>query len=159
MAQAIARDRQILKAMADALRVVNAFDDVMTAGLPEAGNDFPSGVNKACVLELVSWVVSDDDTADSGAGEDMVREVLFTAWVSVRDEDPDTRDDEADRLACLVENTLGNTSFLSATLPGMTYFLHGEWQKPTHPERRIKLDGHTAYLIDSWQSHDADSDT
>lgn len=147
--EATARDRQILKAMADALVATGEFDLVTTAGLPEDGSPFSSDVGRVCALSLDGKPTENQLWCDY-LTTSLERIVPISATVMFRAEDADTRDDEADRLFCLVANTIATGNpWLGITVMRKTRMTGGEWVKAMPPEQRYKIPGQFVYRIPS----------
>jgi hypothetical protein len=134
----------------DLLEATGAFDGVYLAGLPEdrgqASDDRCAAAIEPAETELaVPW----DD-----AGADLLFTCRVHLTILARHEDPQTRDELAERLLYVAASILGGASLGPATLPGRTVVRSWVWQKPVAPERRIAAVLEYQYLVDSWPGLD-----
>ena len=146
------RDWYVLEAIRDRLAETNAFDDVYLSGLPD-GQGRGAGELKVAILEPADWDELDesDDEADV---QDTVR-VRFRLTLIVREEDPELRDREVDRLLNVAKNAINGQPLVpDQTIPGWTKLRKGKWEKAVTPERRMTVAGETAYWVDGETSHD-----
>jgi hypothetical protein len=134
----------------DLLEQTGAFDGVYLAGLPE-DRGIPSGDRSAAVIEP-------GDTALQTPWDDAGGDLLFTCRLNLtvlaRHEDPQVRDEQAERLLLVAASTLGGASLGAANLPGRTVLRAWAWQKPAPPERRIAAVLEYQYLVDGWAGLD-----
>lgn len=135
----------------DLLEQTGAFDGVYLSGLPE-DRGLPSGDLRAAVIE------PGDTTLDS-PWDDAGGDLLFTCRVNLtllaRHEDPQARDEMAERLLHVVASALGGATLGAANLPGRTVVRSWAWQKPVAPERRIAAVLEYQYLVEGWPGFDA----
>jgi hypothetical protein len=145
------RDRTLLHAIADRLRATGQWDEVLTTGPPEDKGASAASVKLAC-LELAAF--DEFDLLDDYASITQERNVRYTLLVLVRDQDADTRDDEADRLCNVASNALNGVSIAGQTVADKTRLRRGVWQPAAAPERRIVVQGEFTYLVDDFSLHD-----
>ena len=143
------RDRPILRLIRDALMASKEFDAVTTSGLPEMDGQ-SAGIARLGSLELQSSkeVVLFSDPYNVT----VERTVHFLLTVSDRDNDPDARDDEADRLVAVAANAINGNDFGGVTIVDRTFLSAGTHLPPMGVERRIKAAGQFVYLIPSWNT-------
>jgi hypothetical protein len=143
------RDRDILKAIAGLIRNTNQFDDVFTWGMPEFQGSSASEVKVACV-EITNF--EEHTQADDFAAIPQDRTIYFDITVLVRMNDPDLRDDEADRLVNVCANALTGQSILGQTVLDWTRIARGRWLKATAPERRVVCSSQCTYTVFDYTS-------
>ena len=74
--------------------------------------------------------------------------VTFYVTVCFRDDDPEVRDREVDRLQNVVRNAINGQVIAPAEcFPSMTRLNRGEWLPSFAPERRIRMTGEFSYSI------------
>jgi hypothetical protein len=144
LTKASLRDRGILKLIAGLLTATEEFHDVTTGGLPEQVGSSAENL-KLASLELAAF----EEVARWDDG-DIERTVQFWLWILVRDPDPDTRDDEADRLQAVAANAIVGQSVGGATFIGKTKLGRGVYEPARGVERRLKVMGQFAYEVPAW---------
>ena len=148
----LARDRQVLEAMANVLAAAGGFGEVTTKGLPAlAGGTAEVGSLGSLQLESFSrgqgWC--------EPTGVSFERLVTFSFTIEVRDEDQDFARSEADRLYCVAANTIGGQCFAGVTVCDKTFLEEGKLIG--FPEgARCTGTGRFSYFVFGWQSHNAD---
>lgn len=144
------RERDGRAAARDLLEQTGAFDGVYLTGLPEDRGQ-ASGDRGAVAIEP-------GDTALETPWDDAAGDLLFTCRLNLillaRHEDPQARDELAERLLYVAASTLGGASLGAANLPGRTVLRSWAWQKPVAPERRIAAVLEYQYLVDGWPGLD-----
>ena len=153
MAISTQRDRSILKLMRDALAATNQFDQVLTTGDPEQAG---ASADAARFASFEIHTFKEVDDYDDDGATPQIRTVHFTLYVITRNEDPDTRDDECDRLVQVASNAISGQSFGGATFPNLTRLGTGKYKPVTGSERRCEVAGVFAYLIDNYDAHNTD---
>lgn len=128
----------------DLLEQTGAFDGVYLAGLPEDRGE-PSGDACAAAVEPA-------ETRVALPWDDAAGALLLTCRVQLtllaRHEDPQTRDETAERLLAVAANALGGGTLGGAALPPRSGIRCWTWQKPVAPERRITAVLEYQYLVD-----------
>lgn len=146
------RDWWVLEAIRDRLQETRQFDDVCLSGLPDQ-HGRNAGELKVAVLEPNDWEELDesDDPADV---QDTVR-MRFKLTLIVRQEDPELRDREVDRLVNVCKNVIDGQPIVPLqVLPGWTKLRRGKWEPSKGIERRQTITGETAYFVDGETEHD-----
>jgi len=137
-------ERDIRVAIRDLLDATNAFDGVYLSGPPE-GRGERGGDRQAAAVE------PDETTAiccwDDVSGPS-VRAARATIILMARDDDPQTRDEMAERLLETAIAALDGRSLAGMTLPEWTGIRSWSWRKPTPPERRIEAALEFRYLVE-----------
>jgi hypothetical protein len=144
-------DREIRVAIKEALFNTNAFEEVLLSGLPE---DYGVGASDAAIAAIEPLKSVQADKWDDGPTGDLEVTSNIRITVMARHEDPQLRDEAAERLFNVVANTLNFQSFLNFTEPGQTKVTGWTWQKSKHPERRIQVDFKYVYLVPGWNAYD-----
>jgi hypothetical protein len=94
---------------------------------------------------------------DDGSGPaDIVRTVNYTITIMVREEDPEVRVRELDRLFCVAANAIGGVSLLDVTIPDLGWIRRGHYQPAVSSEQRMRCTARFAYFIDGFGNHDTD---
>jgi hypothetical protein len=142
------RDADAFSAMVATLASTGVFADVLFGTNPDrmsAGAD----LSPVAVITPEAWVEIDD--ADPNV---IVRHVSFNLSLIVRDENPEWRFDELDRLSCIALNALDGSDLGGGSLPSMTRLQRGRYDSNSrHPEQRLEVLGEFTYLIASPISH------
>lgn len=149
------RDRHMLKLIAAALVATGEFDDVRTSGPPEERGT-PSEESRLATLELKGW--REEDQSNDYAAVIQDRTITFTLVIAVRHEDPDLRDDEADRLCQVCANAINGRSFGGVNIPDHTRLLSGVYHPAQSPERRLTCQGRLVYSVSDFGTHAANPD-
>ena len=145
------RDRPILRHLAQLLRDTGQFHRVTTTGEVERKGESAEHY-KFATLSLTGF------TEQPWAGdpdEDTVvqRTVTYQLVIAVRDEDPDCRDDELDRLVQVAHNTLGGRSYSDATESEQSYLTGGRYLPAVSPQREAVLTGQWVQMVEDWNQH------
>jgi len=145
------RDRDVRNAIHDILLATGAFDGVWIWGLPE---DFGTGGSQlaAVAIEPQSSVL--EDRWDSAPGGGLVITSRLTITLIQRDDDPQLRDEAAERLFELTAGALNSQCLSGLTLPQFSRFLDWRWEKPVAPERRIVATFSYSYIVEGWTAFD-----
>lgn len=146
------RDDDIFQEIVIALRATGEFDGVHYPS-PSPEHGFAAGEIRSAVLTPIAsdW----DSQYDDGLGAaDVIRNVMYTVTVAVREPDPVTRAREFDRLANVVSNALDGKSLAGVTLPALTGFRSGRVGRLSSPEQQITLTGNFTYFVDGWSTYD-----
>ena len=154
------RDRQVLARLADVIAVADAagvggsgFHEVRTNGLPEDVGASAEHYRKVS-MDVVGWTER-DLFSEPGRAVTVERTAEIRVVVHVRDQDPDARDDEADRLANLASNSVHQASLEGWLVADKSHLRRGRYAAATGVERRIELTGQICYLVDSAAGRDA----
>lgn len=147
------RDRDVRRAIADLLDATNEFDGVYMLSLAEVSGRCAADA-RAVVIEPDSLEFSDPWSDGSSDGEPNTGALTVSArlllTLMVRDDDPDRRDNGAERLASIVSNTLNGRSLAGLTMPLFTRFHSMTWLPPEPPERRISTIFTYRRLVEPW---------
>lgn len=137
-------ERDVRVAVRDLLDATTAFDGVYLSGLPERRGERGG--------DLQAAAVEPDETAASCGWDDVSGSSVMTARATItllaRDDDPQTRDEMAERLLETARDALDGRSLAGKTLPEWTRIRSWTWLKPTPPERRIGATLEFRYLVD-----------
>ncbi len=147
----MSRDRDVRNAIASALELTGAFDDVTLRGLPEVAREGAS-YNAIATIDPDSSTQEDRwDSAETGA-------VIVTSRVMItlaaRNNDPQLRDEAVEDLFDIAADALNGQSLAGFTSPELTRFVAWRWLPATQPERRIAATFSYTYLVSSWTSYD-----
>jgi len=145
------RDRDVRNAMHDALAATGAFDGVWIWGLPE---DYGSGASQLAAAAIEPESSTQDDHWDSAPGGGLIVTSRVKLTFLQRHEDPQLRDEAAERLFDSAANALNGQSFAGLTLSQLSRFLSWRWEKPLAPERRITSTFTYSYIVDGWHAYD-----
>lgn len=144
-------DRHVLRAIADAIRATNQFDGVyrgiITDGAGKPADFAAIAVVYADNFEETSVYDDDDETQYQ-------HNFRFRVTVEARNDDPELREEELDRLYCAIANVINYKSLDSLTIPALTLIRRGNYGKPDHPSQPLELYGETAYFVDAPDLHD-----
>ncbi len=146
------RERDIRTAIRDLLEQTGAFDGVYLSGLPEDRGEAATDAQAVSIepSRTTSADVSDDDNGD----------LLMTCQVNLvflaRHEDPQVRDENAERLLDVAADVLSGQAIDGATVPGKTRLVAWTWLKPAAPERRIAAVLQFQYLVEGWTGFNTD---
>lgn len=145
------RERDFRAAIRDLLEQTGAFDGVYLSGLPEDRG------GSAAAAQAVSIEPAHTKGADASADDngDLVMTCQIHLVILARHEDPQIRDESAERLLNVAAAALSGQS-LGGALPGKTRVLEWSWEKPTAPERRISAVLELQYLVDGWSGFNID---
>lgn len=136
------RDRDVYEQMKEDLEAIGALSEViyLLPGLsPEAADRNP-------ILGLMprGW-----EEVPSGDGSRLIRTVRYQVWIIAIDQEPLTRYDWCDRLACLVQNRLDGSSLGARCLPALSVLRRGTLQAGgASNSLTVVLDGEFGYEID-----------
>lgn len=146
----MARDRDVLNAMAGLLAATNLFDAVVLHRRPESCE---VGADRSAVATLRRVSARRVQVCDSPPT--LLRTVTYELAVAYRDDDPAVRAEALERLENACTQQLEGVSLGGITLPRLTTL--GEWAddpKARHPEQRTILKGKFAYLFDQFGTAD-----
>lgn len=144
----LCRDRDVRRAIAAILDATNEFDGIYLLSLAEVPGR-RAGDARAVSIEPDSIEFSDPWGDDSDAAGMIVSGRLVLTFM-VRDDDPATRDDDAERLVYIASNALNDQSLAGLTMPPFTRFQTLKWLPPEPPERRISATFGYRWAVDSW---------
>lgn len=137
-------ERDVRIAVRDLLDATSAFDGVYLSGLPETRGERGG--------DLQAAAVEPDETTASCNWDDASGPRIMTARATIvlmaRDEDPQTRDEMAERLLETAIAALNGRSLAGKTLPEWTGIQSWAWRKPNPPERRIEAALEFRYLVE-----------
>lgn len=137
------RERDVRVLIRDLLEQTGAFDEVRL-GMPEARGS-SAGRLRTAVVEPVQTVRNDP-------WDDLAADPLMTCHVRVilmsRDDDPQVRDDVAERLLNITANALLSDALAAWVIPSRTRFRSWTWEDAVAPERRISAILEYQYLVD-----------
>jgi hypothetical protein len=139
----MSRDRDIRNAMRTLLLATNAFDDVLIGRDTE---DYAASAVGGNTCKIVPLEDRQKGMWDEGDELEMVVKVKLI--FGARNEDPQIRDEEAERLYNVARNTLNDVSIASLTMPAFTGFDSAKWMKPEHPSRQIETIFIYRYFVD-----------
>lgn len=145
------RDRKILKVIASLLRDASEFGLVTTSGPPEVHGQSAEHARLAG-LELSDFVET-SEYSDHDASY-LIRVVQYILHIYVRDQDPDVRDDEADRLYNVATNALSGVGYEADVIPERSWLRRGQYLPADGIERRLRVLGQFVYTVPNWASHD-----
>ena len=152
---ALSRDRDVRLAIAALLESTRAFDGVYLRSVSEVPGRRAGDTRAVCVEpDSVSFDApwGDDATAPSpGSGSLVVSGQLRFTFL-VRDDDPASRDDVAERLVNVAANVLNDVPLAGLTMPQFTRFVSLKWLPPEPPERQVSATFAYRYAVDSWNS-------
>lgn len=128
----MSRDRDIRNAMHDLLMATNAFSDVLI------GRDLedyaPGSIGDSCKIEPME----ERSKGMWDQGDDLEVHVKVKVTFTSRNDDPQLRDEGAERLYNTAKNVLNDVSLAGLTMPAFTSFDQARWLKPTHPARQVE---------------------
>lgn len=137
-------ERDVRIAVRDLLDATTAFDGVYLSGLPERRGERGG--------DLLAAAIEPAETAAScgwdGASSSSIMSARATITLMARDDDPQTRDEMAERLLETARAALDGRSLAGKTLPEWTRIRSWVWREPTPPERRIEASLEFRYLDD-----------
>lgn len=143
------RDYDGLVAIADAIRASGEFAEVRL-GRGCDRHAWPADRFPRAIVIPRDWVEEDEVDPLS-----LIRRVNFDVALTVRDEEPEQRFNQLDRLASLVMNAVDGLDLGERCLPSQTRIRHGRYDRRLkHPEQRLVLSGAFAYEIDSDTGHE-----
>lgn len=148
MPQSPYRDRTILKLVQSLLRDTQAFDAVLTVDIPESleGSDR----RKLAGLSIGGWKETTDFDGDPTPCERLVQ---FWLTIAVRHSDPESRDDEVDRLSQVASNAINNQKLGGVVAYQRTRLFKAQWLPAEGVERRAKILGEWTQLLDNVTDH------
>jgi hypothetical protein len=142
------RDCNAFAAVIAALDATNEFACVvfgMTANRRPVGSDLAP----VAVITPDRWSESDD--ADPSV---VLRQVVFSLTLIVREEASTYGFDQLDRLTCLAQNAIEGSDLGGGSLKTLTRVRSGSYDtEAPYPEQRVVLRGEFAYLIPTPNSH------
>jgi len=147
----MARDWDVLDAAKTLLEGTKQFDGVYRGALPELKGQ-AAGDRFAAVLSMRSW-----EELSESADPSVIQSTRRLKWkltLIVRDDDPEVRERELDRLLAVAEDALDGQSLAGITLPDWTYLASGVYEDPKPPEQRMTVLGQTAYYVEGWAGFD-----
>jgi hypothetical protein len=143
------RDRDAFEAIKTVLSATGEFAAVVF-GTP--ADDLAAGADQIPMAIITPNEWEEVDDVDPIVG---VRHVSYTLTLATRDEDPQTRFEQLDRLTSIAQNTLDGTDLNGGCVPALTRLRRGRFEtKPRHPEQRVILSGEFSYLISTYSGHD-----
>jgi hypothetical protein len=142
------RDRTLLKVVQALLRTTQAFDQVLTTDLPEslAGSDR----TKLAALSIGGWK---EETTFDGDPAPCERLVQFFLTICVRHPDPESRDDEVDRLSQVASNAVNLQMLGGVVAYQKTKLFKCQWLPAEGVERRARIIGEWVQILDSIVEH------
>jgi hypothetical protein len=142
------RDGNAFAAVIAALEATEQFGAVVfgtTADCRPVGAD----LTPVAVITPDRWSESDD--ADPSV---VLRQVVFSLTLIVREEDSASGFDQLDRLTCLAQNAIEGSDLGGGSLKTLTRVRSGNYDaEAPYPEKRVVLHGEFSYLIPSPNSH------
>jgi hypothetical protein len=146
----MSRERDIRNGIKLLLEGTGEFDEVYLGSWRERGR--PATDLKGIAIEPHSggkgtgW----DDELTGGW------EYPLKLWleIAVRMDDPQVRDEEAERLLGVIQNTLNGESIAGFTLLQKTYVTDWTWIPPEAPERRIRCTFQCDYVVSGDEYYD-----
>jgi len=144
-------DRHIMRSIKEALEATGQFDAVYR-GIITDGAGKPADFKAIAVIYMDNF---DEPTfADDEDDTQYQHALRFRITIEVREDDPELREDELDRLRCVVANAINYKNFSDVTIPGLTLVKTGSYGKPDHPTQSLDLRVETAYFVDAPDLHD-----
>jgi hypothetical protein len=148
------RDRDIRNAVKVALTNTNLFDDVSLTATPDINTEGASASCCGLIEPDGGELVPNWDSATVG-GVIITGRLVIT--LSVRHQDPELRDEQAELLLNTACNSLNGQSLGGLIFPQKTRILSWSWLAATHPERKIKCLFGYEYLVAAWNGLDVSS--
>jgi hypothetical protein len=145
------RDRDVRNAIHDALVATGAFDGVWIWGLPE---DYGSAASQLAAAAIEPKSSKQDDRWDAAPAGGLLVTSRVRITLVQRNDDPQLRDEAAERLFDSAANALNGQCFAGITLPQFSRFLIWRWERPTAPERRITSTFSYSYIVEGWNAYD-----
>jgi hypothetical protein len=127
------RDRDVRNAIHDALVATGSFDGVWIWGPPE---DYGGGASQLAAAAIEPESSTQEDRWDSAAAGGLIITSRVTLTLLQRHDDPQLRDEAAERLFDSAANALNGQSFAVA------------------PERRITSTFSYSYIVEGWNAYD-----
>ena len=148
----MSRERDIRTAIQNALAATQAFDGVHVFGLPE---DCGSSADELAMAVIMPRSTQEDDLWDAGPAGGVIYRCTMALTVLARNEDPQARDEAAERLLNIAMNAINGQDLVPGlTIPDKTIVASWDWQKEEHPERRINCTISVWYEVEGWDAQD-----
>ena len=142
------RDRDAFAAIVAALAATGEFADVAFGMTPDRT---PLGADRMPLAVVFPAGWDEEDDADPIFN---VRHVSYALTLVCRDEDPEGRYQQLDRLTSVAQDALDGSD-LGGCLPALTKLRRGRLDPSArHPEQRLTLSGEFSYLISTQAGHD-----
>lgn len=148
-------DRHIMRSIKQALEATGQFDAVYR-GIITDGAGKPADFKAIAVIYMDNF--EEPTFADDYDDTQSQHTLRFRITIEVREDDPELREDELDRLRCVVQNAINYQTFNDVTIPGLTVVRTGSYGKPDHPTQSVELRIETAYFVDAPDLHDEEFD-
>ena len=145
------RDYDVLDDVRARLVATKEFDAVYRSALPETKGQ-SAGDRFAAAVEHRSWEEL-SESADPSVIQS-TRKLKWRLTLLVRDDDPEVRERELDRLLAVAQDALDGQSLAGVTLPDWTYLSSGVYEDAKPPEQHMRVEGYCAYYIEGWAGHD-----
>jgi hypothetical protein len=146
------RERDARCAVRDLLDQSGVFDGVYLSGLPQDRGERCGDANAVAIEPM--------ETTESDPWDDVDGDLVLTCRLGLtilaRHEDPQVRDETAERLLNMAANALFGNTLGGLALPSMTRIRSWNWQKPRAPERRISAVLEFQYLVSGWNEFNID---
>jgi hypothetical protein len=149
------RDKDVRLAMKTLVEATGEVDEVSLKGLPtEWGSR--AGQYKFVVIQPDTMVQQDLWDGRDCTGLLVTSTCLIT--VLARDEDPQVRDELAERLVSIIINQIQGKQLALLSNPDHTRFVRARFLPPKPPERRVVMTMTYDYILDSWWAFDSDDE-
>lgn len=148
-------DRHIMRSIKEALEATGQFDAVLRGVITDAAGK-PADYKAIAVIWMDNF--EEPTFADDEDATQSQHSIRFRITIEVREDDPELREDELDRLRCVVANAVNYQSFNDVTITGLTLVRSGTYGKPDHPTQSLDLRVETAYFVDAPDLHDEEFD-
>lgn len=139
------RERDIRIAIRDALLATGYFDACYLNPAESESSEDAS----ACEIEPLAGSAESEWDAQTGGLYFVDSQVRLT--LLARHDDPQLRDERAERLLMAATNALRGHGFDGKTLPAWSVVNGWSWFDPEPPERAIEATFSFRYFVDSWQ--------
>jgi hypothetical protein len=148
----VASERDLRRALKDALDITGEFSTVQLTGLPEDVGFGASSLTAAAIQPGSTRMLTGWDAAPSG-GRCFTAQLLVT--ILARTEDPELTDDLAEHLVNVVRNAVdGRVMVPGFNEPDKTMATGWHWLPRVAPERRVAITITYDFIQDGWDSAD-----
>jgi hypothetical protein len=145
------RERDIRRAVADALNATGAFDAVWIADPDDPTGNAASNWRAAGIRPGATTLLQGFDGA---AGGGLVYRCQIPLTLVSRHEDQQVRDELAEELLNVARNALNGRGLGGLAIAQQTIVRSWTWMPPSPPERQVRAVIELHYLEEGWASSD-----
>lgn len=145
------RETDILEEIVRLLTATGEFGSVWMCAMEEYQRNGAEDTSIAFVSPE-SW--TEDTDGDDETGPRERRDVTWLLTIVVKDENPERRNKQLDRLANVASNTLNGVSYLNQTVLAWSRLTNGRYSASDHPYKFMDITGKFTLLLNGYDGND-----